>query len=167
MHKSEFSTKITLPYFSKDTENLLQTDASKKGFGTVFILDNKPVYFTSSTLTPNEKNYLYGGHFTLQSNQKPLVMIFIKHLCNLSLRIAGSTTSTKSTRMHLQAQNLNLKCTIQRHSTICRTQHRARISSVPDNLKNYWNCRQTYGEKWYPTEKPQVHSAKDFSVSIH
>ena len=78
--KSEFSTKITLPYFSKDKETLLQTDASKKGFAVVLVQDNKP-------LTPSEKNYLYGGHFTPQSNQKPLVKLFIKYLCELSLRI--------------------------------------------------------------------------------
>ena len=55
--KYEFSAKITLPYFSKDKETLLQTDASKKGFGTVLIQDNKPVYFVSRTRTPSEKNY--------------------------------------------------------------------------------------------------------------
>ena len=105
--KSEFSAKITLPYFSKDKETLLQTDASKKGFGAVLIQDNKPVYFASRTLTPSEKNYqnlerecmatvwgmekfqycLYGGHFTLQTDQKPLVTIFKKHLCDVSPRI--------------------------------------------------------------------------------
>ena len=56
--KFEFSTKITLPYLSKDRVTLLQTDASKKGFGAVLVQDNKPVYYTSSTLTPSEKNYL-------------------------------------------------------------------------------------------------------------
>ena len=105
--KSEFSAKITLPYFSKDKETLLQTDASKKGFGAVLIQDNKPVYFESRTLTPSEKNYqnlkhecmaavwgmekfhyyLYGGHFTLQTDQKPRVTIFKKHLCDVSPRI--------------------------------------------------------------------------------
>ena len=55
--KSEFSAKITLPYFIKDKETLLQTDDSKKGFGAVLIQDNKPVYFASRTLTPSEKNY--------------------------------------------------------------------------------------------------------------
>ena len=89
--KSEFSTKITLPYFSKDKETLLQTDASKKGFGAVLIQDNKPVFFTSSSLTPSEKNYLYGEHFTPESNQKPLVKLFIKYLCELSLRIQRIT----------------------------------------------------------------------------
>ena len=89
--KSEFSAQITLSYFSKDKETLLQTDASKKGFGTVLIQDNKPVYFTSRTLTPSKKKYLYGGYFTPQSNHKPLVKFFIKYLCELSLRIQRIT----------------------------------------------------------------------------
>ena len=92
--KSEFSTKITLPYFSKDKETLLQTDTSKKGFGAVLVQDNKPVFFTSSTLTSSEKNYLYGGRFTPQSNQKPLVKLFVKYLCELSLRIQRITISS-------------------------------------------------------------------------
>ena len=85
--KSEFSTKITLPYFSKDKETLLQTDARKKGFGAVLIQDNKRVFFTSNTLIPSEKNYLYGVHFTLQSKQKPLAKLFIKYPCDPPLRI--------------------------------------------------------------------------------
>ena len=89
--KSKSSTKIQLPYFSKDKETLLQTDASKKGFGAVLVQDNKPVFFTSRTLAPSEKNYLHGGHFTPQSNQKPLVKLFIKYLCELSLRIQRTT----------------------------------------------------------------------------
>ena len=85
--KSEFSTNITVPYFSKDKETLLQADARKEGIGAVLIQDNKRVFFTSNTLTPSEKNYLYGVHFTLQSKQKPLAKLFIKHLCDSSLRI--------------------------------------------------------------------------------
>ena len=71
-------------------------DASKKGFGTVILQNNNLVHSTSCTLTLAEKNYqnlkqeymvavwgmeklhyfLYGKHFTLQTDQKPLVSIF-------------------------------------------------------------------------------------------
>ena len=77
-------------------ECILQTDASKKGFGAVLIQDEKPVYYASRTLSKAEKNYqnlerecmaavwgmekfhyfLYGRHFVLQTDQKPLVSIF-------------------------------------------------------------------------------------------
>ena len=58
--KSEFSAKITLPYFSKDKETLLQTDASKKGFGyrrtnqfTLHPEHSLPVKRTTRTLNAN------------------------------------------------------------------------------------------------------------------
>ena len=73
-----------------------------------FILqDDNPVYYASRTLTSAEKNYqnlerecivavwgmekfhyfLYGKHFTLQTDQKPLVSIFQKHMIDVSPRI--------------------------------------------------------------------------------
>ena len=73
-----------------------------------FILqDDNPVYYASRTLTSAEKNYqnlerecivavwgmekfhyfLYGKHFTLQTDQKPLVSIFRKHMIDVSPRI--------------------------------------------------------------------------------
>ena len=191
--KSEFSTKITLPYFSKDKETLLQTDASKKGFGAVLIQDNKPVYFASRTLTPSEKNYLYGGHFTPQSTQKPLVKLFIKYLCELSIRIqritihswqynfntvhksASANTKNESeyalSRVSLQdiEPNIEQESPIFTVNTLTNFQegeekmalmeetakdpelsalHKLisegwppKRSSVPDNLKDYWNHR--------------------------
>ena len=82
-------------------------DASKKGFGTVILQDNKPIYFASRSLTPAEKNYqnlewecmaaiwgmekfhfyLYGKEFLLQTDQKPLTSIFKKHLVDVSPRV--------------------------------------------------------------------------------
>ena len=55
--KREFTTDITLPYFNRNKYTTLQTDALKKGFGAVILQDNKPIYFTSRSLTPAEKNY--------------------------------------------------------------------------------------------------------------
>ena len=82
-------------------------DASKKGFGAVILQDNKPIYFTSRSLTPAEKNYQnlerecmaviwgmekfhfyrYGKEFLLQMDQKPLTSIFKKHLVDVSPRV--------------------------------------------------------------------------------
>ena len=105
--KSEFRNQITLPYFDRDKRTILQTDASKKGFGAVILQDDKPVYFASRSLTPAERNYqnlerecmaaiwgmekfhffLYGKQFLLQTDQKPLTAIFKKHLIDVSPRI--------------------------------------------------------------------------------
>ena len=105
--KNEFRKTIVLPYFDKYKDTILQTDASKKGFGAVILQDNNPVYYASRTLTSAEKNnqnlerecmaavwgmekfhyFLYGKHFTLQTDQKPLVSIFWKHMIDVSPRI--------------------------------------------------------------------------------
>ena len=105
--KNEFRKTIVLPYFDKYKDTILQTDASKRGFGAVILQDNNPVYYASHTLTAAEKNYqnlerecmaavwgiekfhyfLYGKHFILQTDQKPLVSIFQKHIIDVSPRI--------------------------------------------------------------------------------
>ena len=55
--KEEFTTEIMLPYFNRNKYTTLQIDVLKKGFGAIIIQDNKPIYFTSRSLTPAEKNY--------------------------------------------------------------------------------------------------------------
>ena len=93
--------------FHTSTQEVTQTDASKKGLGAVILLDSKPVMFASRALTGVEKNYqnlereclamiwgmekfhyfLYGKHFTLETNQKPLVSIYRKNMVEISPRI--------------------------------------------------------------------------------
>ena len=85
----------------------LQTDASKKGLGAVLLQNSKPVMFASRALTGSERNYqnlkreclatiwgmekfhyfLYGKEFTLETDQKPLVLIYRKHMVEISPRI--------------------------------------------------------------------------------
>ena len=49
--------KIILPYFDRNKETILQTDASKKGFGAVILQEEQPIYYSSRSLTSAEKNY--------------------------------------------------------------------------------------------------------------
>ena len=105
--KEEISKNITLPYFNPNSSTTLQTDAFKKGLGTVLLQNSKPVMFASRALTGSERNYqnlereclatiwgmekfhhfLYGKEFTLETDQKPLVSIYRKHLVEISPRI--------------------------------------------------------------------------------
>ena len=105
--KQEFQRDMTLPYFGRTKYTTLQMDASKKGFGAVILQEKKPIYFTSRSLTPVEKNYqnlereamaaiwgmekfhfyLNGKEFLLQMDQKPLTLIFKKFLVDVSPRI--------------------------------------------------------------------------------
>ena len=105
--KEEISKNVTLPYFNPRSDTTLQTDASKKGLGAVILQDSKPVMFASRALTGAEKNYqnlereclamiwgmekfhhcLYGKQFTLETDQKPLVSIYRKHMVEILPRI--------------------------------------------------------------------------------
>ena len=109
--KEEFKKKIILPYFDRNKETILQTDVSKKGFGAVILQEEQPIYYASRALTSAEKNYqnleceaqaavwgmekfhyfLYGRKFILQTDQKPLVSIFRKHMIDVSPRIQRIT----------------------------------------------------------------------------
>ena len=84
---------------------------SKKGFGAVILQEEQPIYYASRALTSAEKNYqnlereaqaavwgmqkfyyfLYGRKFILQTDQKPLVSIFRKHMIDVSPRIQRIT----------------------------------------------------------------------------
>ena len=105
--KEEISKNVTLPYFNPKSATTMQTDASKKGLGAVILQDSRPVMFASWALTGAEKNYqnlereclvmiwgmekfhyfLYGKQFTLETDQKPLVSIYKKHMVEISPRI--------------------------------------------------------------------------------
>ena len=105
--KEEIAQNVTLPYFNPRSDTTLQTDASKKGLGAVILQDSKPIMFASRALTGAEKNYqnlereclatiwgmekfhyfLYGKHFTLETDQKPLASIYKKHMVDISPRI--------------------------------------------------------------------------------
>ena len=89
----------------------MQTDASKKGYGAVILHKEQPIYYALRALTSAENNYqnleceaqaavwgmekfhyfLYGRKFILQTDQKPLVSIFRKHMIDVSPRIQRIT----------------------------------------------------------------------------
>ena len=82
-------------------------DASKKGLGACIILKGKVVCYASRALTKTEWNYQnlerealgtiwgmekfhyfhYGKEFTLETDQKPLVSIYKKHMIDISPRV--------------------------------------------------------------------------------
>ena len=82
-------------------------DASKKELGACIIQKGKVVYYASRALTKTEQNYqnlemealgtiwgmekfhyfLYGKKFTLETDQKPHVSIYKKHMIDISPRV--------------------------------------------------------------------------------
>ena len=105
--KMEVSNMRALPYHDVSAETTLQTDASKKGLGAYLIQKGKVICYASRALTKTEQNYqnletealgtiwgmkkfhyfLYGKEFTLETNQKPLVSIYKKHMIEISPRV--------------------------------------------------------------------------------
>ena len=105
--KRELSTNILLPYYNPTSHTTLQTDSSKKRLRAVLIQNSTPIYFASRTISTTEANdqnlkwetfttiwgmekfhyFLYGNGFTLETDQKPLVLIYQKHLIDVSPRI--------------------------------------------------------------------------------
>ena len=105
--KMEISNMKALPYFNVNAETTLQTDASKKGLRACLIQKGKVVCYVSRALTKTEQNYqnleqealgtiwgmeklhcfLYGKEFTLETDQKPLVSIYKKHMVDISPRV--------------------------------------------------------------------------------
>ena len=101
--KMEISNVKALPYFDVNAETTLQTDTSKKGLGACLIQKGKVVCYASRALTKTEQNYqnleqealgkiwgmeklhyfLYGKEFTLETDQKPLVSIYKKHMVDI------------------------------------------------------------------------------------
>ena len=97
----------TLPYFDVNAETTLQMDASKKGLRACLIQKGKVVCYASKTLTKTEQNYqnleqealgtisgmekfhyfVYGKEFTLETDQKPLVSIYKKHMVEISPKV--------------------------------------------------------------------------------
>ena len=100
MLKKELVRAPVLAYYNPQKETVLQTDASTKGLGTCLLQDEKPIYFASKALTEMQRGYvaieveslavawavekfhhfLYGCHFILETDQKPLEAILSRSL---------------------------------------------------------------------------------------
>ena len=82
-----------LPYFDVNAETTLQMDASKKGLRACFIQNGKVVCYASRALTKTEQNYQYlerealGTIWGMETDQKPLVSIYKKHMVDISPRV--------------------------------------------------------------------------------
>lgn len=96
--KNLVASNISLKYFNPSVETTIEVDASMKGLGATLIQNGAPVAFASKALTQTQANYsniereclaviygiqrfhtyVYGKHFTVTSDHKPLEMIFKK-----------------------------------------------------------------------------------------
>ena len=107
MLKKELVRAPVLTYYNPQKETVLQTDASTKGLGACLLQDEKPIYFASKALTETQRGYvaieiesltvawavekfhhfLYGCHFILETDQKPLEAILSRSLNQVTPRL--------------------------------------------------------------------------------
>ena len=100
MLKKELVRAPVLAYYNPRKETVLQMDASTKGLGACLLQDEKPIYFASKALTETQRGYvaieiesltvawavekfhhfLYGCHFILKTDQKPLEAVLSRSL---------------------------------------------------------------------------------------
>ena len=93
--KKEIVRAPILAYCNPQKETILQTAAGTKGLGACLLQDGKPIYFASKAITKTQRGYvaikikslavawvvekshhfLYGCHFILETDQKPLEAI--------------------------------------------------------------------------------------------
>ena len=107
MLKKEIIEAPILAYYNPLKETVLQTDASIKGLGACLLEEEKPIYFAGKALTKTQKGYvtieieslaiawtfkkfhhfLYGCHFILETDQKPLEAILSRSLNQATPRL--------------------------------------------------------------------------------
>ena len=106
--KSLVCEDTTLRYFNMKKPVTIQVDASGKGLGAALIQqDDGPVAFASKALTPTEQRYannerellacifsaerfqiyVFGRHFTIESDHKSLEQISMKNLADASVHL--------------------------------------------------------------------------------
>ncbi|XP_014673091.1 PREDICTED: uncharacterized protein LOC106813467 [Priapulus caudatus] len=120
--KQLICNNVTLAYYDPAKETVLQVDASLKGLGAALIQDNRPIMFASKSLSDTEQRYanierellaavfaverfhtfLYGRHFKIESDHKPLEMISLKNLTSAPPRLQRMV-------MHLQGYDFTIR----------------------------------------------------------
>ena len=118
--KAQICREVTLAYFEPNAESTVQVDASSRGLGAVLLQNGKPIAFASKSLSGCEQRYanieremlavvfgcerfhtfVYGKHFTVESDHKPLEMIHLKNLAAAPQRLQ---------RMLLRVQQYDFK----------------------------------------------------------
>jgi len=98
--KQAICQEVSLTYFDREKETVIQVDASLWGLGSALVQDGKVVAFASRALTDTERryanieremlavvvacekfhSYLFGKKFIVESDHKPLEMIHLKNL---------------------------------------------------------------------------------------
>ena len=150
--KKEISSSPTLKYYDPKLETMVSVDASKYELGAVLLQKHKswdPVAYASRSLTKTEQNYaqieketmaivfgtqrfhdyIYGKHFTVESDHKPLQPIFSKPIANAPPRI-------QRFRLKLQKYDMTIQFTPGRNLPVADALSRAYLPQLPEDELN-------------------------------
>ena len=145
--KTALSQAPALRYFDPAKDLVLQCDASESGLGACLLQDDQPVVYASRSLTETERNYAqiekellavvfgmerfenytYGRHVLVESDHKPLEIIYKKHLLSAPKRLQ---------RMLLRLQKFDYEIMYKKGSEmyLADTLSRAYIDALPSDL---------------------------------
>ena len=146
--KSALVQAPVLQFYDQTKPLTIQCDASKDGLGACLLQEGRPLSYASRALTESEKNYaqiekellviafatkrfhqyVYGNTVTVQSDHKPLEVIFKKHLSKAPARLQ---------RMLLQLQRYDLRITYtsSKNMHVADTLSRAVVTECNDDAK--------------------------------
>ena len=92
--KQVITTLPVLAYFDKTKKHTIQSNASKKGLGAVFLQESKPVMYMSRALTETEQRY---------SNIEREMLVIVFALKKLNHYTFGRTITVQSDHQPLQS----------------------------------------------------------------
>ena len=100
-----------LPYFNINAETTLQTDASRALTKTEQNYQNLEREALGTIWGMEKFHYfLYGKEFTLETDQKPLVSIYKKHMVDISSKTNCQIISIPAFQCHLQERERHSSC---------------------------------------------------------
>ena len=144
--KTILSTEPVLQFFNPSISNVIQTDASQHGLGACLLQQGKPITYASRSLSICERNYAqieellpivlsctkfhqycYGFHTNVQTDHKPIEVIFKKPLNQISPRL-------QRMMLRLQKYDLDVKYVKGKYLHVVDALSRAHMDDATEDI---------------------------------
>ena len=145
--KNILSTEPVLQFFNPSISSVIQADASQHGLGACLLQQGKPIAYASRSLSISERNYaqiekellaivfsctkfhqyIYGFHTKVQTDHKPLEVIFKKPLHQISPRL-------QRMMLRLQKYDLDVKYVKGKYLHVADALSRAHMDDATEDI---------------------------------